>query len=118
MRSTESVIISSYPTSVSEIIVLLALKLAGFFCHIYTCQARGRGFVDTPPKIFETVMNKHMPLGIQLVHDPGDFSLKVFFKNCSYFLIFPYSRLVHQNNKKALRNACLLLFHPAICERT
>ena len=40
----------------------------------------------------------------------GDFSLKLFLI-CSYFLIFPNSVLVAQNNKKALRNTCLLFFH-------
>ena len=44
----------------------------------------------------------------------GDFSLKLFL-NCSYFLIFLNSELVAWNNtcKTALRNMCLLLFHPA-----
>ena len=46
----------------------------------------------------------------------GDFSLKLFL-NCSYFLIFPSSELVAQNNKKALRNECLLLFHLVVCEK-
>ena len=35
------------------------------------------------------------------------------FKSCSYFLIFPNSGLVARNNKKPLRNTCLLLFYPA-----
>ena len=46
----------------------------------------------------------------------GDFSLKLFL-NCSHFLTFPNSGLVAQNNKKALRNTCLLLFHPAIYQK-
>ena len=47
----------------------------------------------------------------------GDFSLKLLL-NCSYFLTFPNSGLVAQNNKKALRNMCLLLFHPVVCKKT
>ena len=40
------------------------------------------------------------------------------FLNCSYFLIFPNSRLVVRNNfKKVQKNTCLLLFHPALCEK-
>ena len=44
----------------------------------------------------------------------GDFSLKLFL-NCSYFLRFLNSELFARNNtcKMALRNMCLLLFHPA-----
>ena len=35
--------------------------------HIY--RQGGGGFVDTPPKNFETANNYHMPFGTQLVHD-------------------------------------------------
>ena len=44
------------------------------------------------------------------------YSLKLIL-NCSYFLIFPNSGLVARNNKKALRNTYLLLFHPAVCKK-
>ena len=37
--------------------------------------------------------------------------------NCPYFLILPKSGIVARNNKKALRNACLLLFHSALCDK-
>ena len=46
----------------------------------------------------------------------GDFSLKLFLKslNYSFFLTFTNSGLVARNNKKALRNTCLLLFDPPV----
>ena len=34
------------------------------------------------------------------------------------FLIFPNSGLVARKNKNALRNTCLLLFHPMVGEKT
>ena len=38
--------------------------------------------------------------------------------NCSNFLLFPNIGLVARNNKKALLiNRCLLLFHPAVCDK-
>ena len=37
--------------------------------------------------------------------------------NCPYFLILPKSEIVARNNKKVLRNACLLLFHSALCDK-
>ena len=47
-----------------------------------------------------------------------DFSFKLFL-NCSYFLIFPNIGFITVwNNKMALCNTCLLLFHPAVCEKT
>ena len=35
------------------------------------------------------------------------------FLNCSYFLVIPLGTI-----KTTLRNTCLLLFHPVVCEKT